>query len=390
MNADDSTPLRIMIAGGGTGGHLYLGIALGRELLRRDPATDLVFVGTRRGLESRIVPLEGFRLEFIVSAGLKGMNPMDLCRNALLIPGSLMQSRRLIRQYLPDVVVGVGGYASGPVVLAAWWLGRPTLVIEPNAQPGFTNRILARVVDRAALAWPDDARHFGSKSVVTGIPVRREFVETTRREAGAGMTVLIYGGSQGSHALNAIVCAALGDLKDLGPSLHMIHQTGERELEAVRQAYRNAGISADVRAFLPKIYEEFGRADLIICRAGAATVAELCAAGKAAILVPFARAADDHQTKNAQTLEALGAAVMIPEKAWERGRLARELRSFMDRPDALRRMEAAARKHARPDAAARIADLVKDLASAKPIPREKSEVREASSGPHRPDMGRRR
>ena len=363
--------MRVVFAGGGTGGHVYLGISLARELLRRDPAHEFLFIGTARGLESKIVPGEGFRVEYIISRGLKRVGAFDFMRNLLLVPRSLLQSRRLLAAFVPRVVVGVGGYSSGPVVLAAWWLGTPTLIVEPNAYPGLTNRWLARVVDRAAVAMPEAAGNFRGRASVTGIPVRKEFLEIRRRaRSGAGFEVLIYGGSQGSHALNSIVCAALGDLKGLGPGLHLTHQTGEREFEMVHSAYEDAGISADVRRFLPRIYEECAGADLIIARAGAGTIAEIAAAGRAAILVPFAGAADDHQTRNAQALERAGAARMVRESEWRPGRLAAEIRRFMEHPEELTRMEEASRKLARPDAAAQIADLIELLAGIKNGQRE--------------------
>jgi UDP-N-acetylglucosamine--N-acetylmuramyl-(pentapeptide) pyrophosphoryl-undecaprenol N-acetylglucosamine transferase len=358
--------VRVVFAGGGTGGHVYLGISLARELLRRGPAHEFLFIGTARGLESKIVPGEGFRLECITSRGLKRVGALDFVRNLLLVPGSLLQSRRLLAGFAPRVVVGVGGYSSGPVVLAAWWIGIPTMIVEPNAYPGLTNRWLARVVDHAAVAMPEAAGSFRGRVSVTGIPVRREFLEIPRRARnGAGFEVLIYGGSQGSHALNTIVCAALADLKRLGPRLHLTHQTGEREFDAVRSAYEEAGIRADVRPFLPRIYEEFAGADLIIARAGAGTVAEITAAGRAAILVPFPGAADDHQTRNAQALDRAGAARMVREPEWKPGRLAAEVGRFMEHPEELARMQEASGKLAKPDAAVQIADLIESLAGRK-------------------------
>lgn len=354
----------MVFAGGGTGGHLYIGIALARELQRRNPACELLFIGTRRGLEARIVLQEGFRVAFIESAGLKRVGRWAAVRNFSLIPKSLWQARQLLRGRAPGVVVGVGGYSSGPVVLAAWWLGRPTLVVEPNAYPGLANRWLARVVDCAALALPDAVRHFGKKAVVTGIPVRQEFLQLPRRVRRAGeLSLLIYGGSQGSRALNGIVCTALPALRELGTGLRLTHQTGEQFLEKVRRAYQEAGVTGEVAAFFPRIYEQFGNADLILARAGAGTVAEITAAGKAAILVPFPGAADDHQTRNARALEERGAARVIPESQWRPGRLADELRSFLDHADDIGRMEEAARSLARPDATQRIADLIGRLSA---------------------------
>ncbi len=354
--------MKVIIAGGGTGGHIYIGIAVARELLSRNPSADFLFVGTRRGLESRIVPPEGFRLAFIDSAGLKGMGPWRLMRNLLLVPRSLVQARRLVKSYRPDVVVGVGGFSSGPVVLASWWEGKHNLIIEPNAQPGLTNRWLAFLVDRAAIGLPDTGGYFRGKEVVTGIPVRKEFRSIRRRgRRRQELTLLIYGGSQGSHALNTAMSKALSGLKSLGAGLRCIHQTGEKEFEMVKRAYQEVGIEADVRSFLPRIYEELALADLILSRAGAGTVAELTIAGKAAILVPFPGAADDHQTKNARALEAFGAAKMIPESELTPVRLVEEIRHFMNHPEELERMEEAARKLGKPDAAEKIADLIDSL-----------------------------
>lgn len=355
--------MRVLIAGGGTGGHIYIGIAVARELKRRVEWIEFLFVGTERGLESRIVPQHGFRLEFIDSAGLKGMSLGSLVRNLLIVPKSLMQSRAIARRYSPDVVVGLGAYSSGPVVATAWWLGMPTLIIEPNAQPGLANRWLARIVNRAAVANPEASRYFGAKGVVTGIPVRPEFGSVARKAHRRGeLTLLIYGGSRGSRALNQAVCASLPFLRKFGPRLRIIHQTGEQHLDSVQTAYRAAAVQADVRAFLPRIYEEFALADLLLCRAGAGTVAELTMTGKASILVPFPGAADDHQTKNAKALERAGAARMIPERDLTAERLAAEIEFFLDHPEAIDRMEEAARRQARPDAAERIADLIIELA----------------------------
>jgi UDP-N-acetylglucosamine--N-acetylmuramyl-(pentapeptide) pyrophosphoryl-undecaprenol N-acetylglucosamine transferase len=250
------------------------------------------------------------------------------------------------------------------VVLAGWYQRRPTMIMEPNAYPGLANRLLAPIVDRVALALPDAGRYFGKKAEVTGIPVREEFLRLPPRVRRPGeLNLLIFGGSQGSRALNAIVCTALTQLRAFGAGLRIVHQTGEPALEEVRGAYRNTGVQADVQAFFPRLFEQFGSADLILSRAGASTVAELTAAGKAAILVPFPGAADDHQTKNAQALERHGAAKLIPEREWQAGRLAGEIRQFMDNPGEIGRMEEAARRLAKPEATRRIADLIEQLAA---------------------------
>jgi UDP-N-acetylglucosamine--N-acetylmuramyl-(pentapeptide) pyrophosphoryl-undecaprenol N-acetylglucosamine transferase len=266
-----------------------------------------------------------------------------------------------VRRFDPEVVVGLGGYSSGPVVAAGWWRNKPTLIIEPNAYPGLTNRWLARVADRAALASPEALRYFEGIGVVTGIPVRAEFHRVPRKAHRRGeLTLLIYGGSQGSRALNRAVCASLPLLQ--ATRLRIIHQTGETHLEEVRAAYAEARIEAEIRPFLPRIYEDFARVDLLLCRAGAGTVAELAAAGKAALLVPFPKATDDHQTKNAEALQKAGAARMIAERELTPERLVREIEFFSDHPEEIFRMEESARALSRPDAAARIADLIIELA----------------------------
>ena len=355
--------LRVAIAGGGTGGHVYIGIAIARELQSSDPGHRVLFIGTRKGLESTLVPREGFELAFIESAGLKGMSPAKLLRNALLVPGGILGARRLLARFRPDAAVGVGGYSSGPALLAAWTLGVPSMIVEPNAWPGLANRWLAPFARRAAVALPEAARRFGRKAVVTGIPVRREFalIGPVAPEAGR-LSLLVYGGSQGSHALNTIVCDALPDLKALCPRLRIVHQTGGREFAAVRAAYDRNGLAAEVRDFLPAIYQELAGADLVLARSGAGTVAELSVAGRGSILVPFPHAADDHQTRNARALERAGAAKVISEGEWVQGRLAGELRRLMESPDDLRRMGEAARRVGKPDAAARITDLVSEIA----------------------------
>jgi UDP-N-acetylglucosamine--N-acetylmuramyl-(pentapeptide) pyrophosphoryl-undecaprenol N-acetylglucosamine transferase len=250
------------------------------------------------------------------------------------------------------------------VVLAAWWQGIPTMIIEPNAFPGLANRILARVVDRAALAMQDQGGYFGRKGTVTGIPVREEFsqVITTDRPAGT-LRVLVFGGSQGSRLLNSAVCGCLPDLAGLEASIHLIHQTGTKDLESVQRAYHDAQVAGDVRAFLPKIYRQMAQADLVVCRAGAGTIAEITTAGKAAILVPFARAADDHQTENARVLEQAGAATLIPESELTPRRLVEEFQYFAENHEVIARMEKAAKKLAKPAAARRIADLIVSLTS---------------------------
>jgi UDP-N-acetylglucosamine--N-acetylmuramyl-(pentapeptide) pyrophosphoryl-undecaprenol N-acetylglucosamine transferase len=360
--------MRALIAAAGTGGHIYPGIAVANEILRRDPQAEIRFVGTARGLETKLVPKAGFELSIIESAGLKSVGPVARLRGAAMLPRSFFAARRIIRDFRPDIVIGAGGYVSGPVVLTAAILNLPTLVMESNALPGWTNRTLARFVDKAAVSFEKSLSFFRGKGVVTGNPVRREFFEIPARQRDAGrFSVLVFGGSQGAHAINEAMVAALPQLESLRSVLRITHQTGEADFESVRTAYVNAGWSgqADVRPYIDDMVVSFGDADLVICRAGATTTAELIAAGKAAIMIPFPLAADDHQRKNAEALEAEGAARMILQQDLGVARLAHELEMLIQSPDEISKMEVASRKLARGDAAAAAVDLIQDLIESK-------------------------
>ena len=357
--------MRVLIAAGGTGGHIYPGIAVAQEILRRDPAAVVRFVGTARGLETRLVPQSGFELSLIDSAGLKNVSVVARMKGLAILPKSFVSARRLIREFGPDVVVGAGGYVSGPVVLMAAMLGKPTLVMESNALPGWTNRVLARFVNRAAVSFEQALPYFRGKGVVTGNPVRREFFEIPpkRREPGR-MSILIFGGSQGARAINEATVAALPLLKSLPVGLRIKHQTGPADFEKVKAAYASAGWNenADVRSYIDNMMDDFAAADLVICRAGATTTAELIAAGKASIMVPFPYAADDHQRKNAEALQAAGAARMIVQQELNAERLVKEIRELSEDPLQLDRMEEASRGLARGDAAVTATNLIEELA----------------------------
>jgi UDP-N-acetylglucosamine--N-acetylmuramyl-(pentapeptide) pyrophosphoryl-undecaprenol N-acetylglucosamine transferase len=279
-----------------------------------------------------------------------------------MLPKSFWAVRRLLRQLQPDIVIGVGGYSSGPVLLLAALLGLPTMVVEPNALPGFTNRVLARFVDRAAVTFAVAQNYFPGKAVVTGNPVRPEFQNLPPKARTSVAQLLIFGGSQGAHAINIAMSEALPHLSSVKGQLQITHQTGEKDLPAVKAAYAAAGWEADVRPFLDRIVDNFAAADLIICRSGATTVAELTAAGKAAILIPFPLAADDHQRKNAEALQQAGAARLIVQQDLNGERLAREILALLAAPAEINQMETASRQLARSDAAARAVDLALDLA----------------------------
>ncbi|MBI4265515.1 MAG: undecaprenyldiphospho-muramoylpentapeptide beta-N-acetylglucosaminyltransferase [Acidobacteria bacterium] len=359
--------MSVLIAGGGTGGHLYPGIAVARELLARAPAARVTFVGTAAGLEARVVPREGLTLDVIRSAGLKGKSPGSLLRGLALLPLSARDAWQVISRRKPEVVLGVGGYSSGPVMLLAAVRGIPTLLMEQNAMPGLTNRLLAPVVKAAAVTYEETVRFFGDKAFVSGNPVRREFFEERGthgdddRPPGAAR-VLVFGGSQGAHAINVAMVEAAPRLAAADAPVVLTHQTGERDLEMVRDGYRRAGLETRVEPFLFAMDREMTAADLVVCRAGATTLAELTACGRPSILVPLPTATDDHQRKNAEALARRGAARMVEQRELSGERLAAEILALASDREARRRMSEAARRLARPDAARVIADRVLALA----------------------------
>ncbi len=363
--------MRVLIAAGGTGGHIYPGIAVAQEILRRDDESVVRFVGTARGLESKLVKHAGFELSLIDISGLKNVGSLARARGLALLPRGFYAARRVINEVQPQVIVGAGGYVSGPVLLTAALMRLPTLVMESNALPGWTNRVLARFVDRAAVSFEQSLPYFRGKAVVTGNPVRREFFELPIRQRDpAKVSLLVFGGSQGARAINEAMLAALKDLEELKDRLSITHQTGPSDLATVEAGYQAAGwLKASVRPYIEDMVKEFGAADLVICRAGATTTAELIAAGKASIMVPFPFAADDHQRKNAEALVDAGAAKMILQQELTGGKLAQEIKGLVAAPDNLIRMEVASRSLARGDAAAAVVDLIESLAAGRKSPR---------------------
>lgn len=358
--------MKVLIAAGGTGGHIYPGIAVAQEIMRRDANSRVHFVGTARGLETRLVPQAGFELSLIESAGLKNVSLGARVKGLAILPKSFVSARRLMRQFQPDVVVGAGGYVSGPVVLTAAITNRPTLVMESNALPGWTNRVLARFVDRAAVSFEQALPFFRGKARVTGNPVRREFFEIPPKPREPGeFSLLVFGGSQGARAINEAMVAALPKLKELPAMLRIKHQTGAADFEKVQAAYEAAGWNehAEVRSYIDNMMADFAAADLVLCRAGATTTAELIAAGKASIMVPFPYAADDHQRKNAEALQSAGAARMILQQELSPERLVTEIERLVREPQTLTRMEEASRKLAHGDAAVAAVDMIEELAN---------------------------
>src|SRR5258708_17689127 len=289
----------VVIGGGGTGGNLYPVIAVAREPVARMPDAQISFAGTAQGIESRVVPREGFALDVIRSAGLKGKSIAARLRGAALVPIGLKDAWRIVSRRRPDLVIGVGGYSSGPVVLVASLRGVPTMLLEQNAVPGLTNRWLSRVVKAAAVTYDSTEIYFGAKAFVSRNPVRPEFFatagpqqESALDEQNSGTRILVLGGSQGAHAINLAMVEAAPRLASSGPPLRLVHQTGERDVEMVRIAYREAGLPAVVEPFLFDMGRQLGQADVVVCRAGATTLAEITAAGKAAILSTLPTPAD--------------------------------------------------------------------------------------------------
>ncbi|HEY0657488.1 MAG TPA: undecaprenyldiphospho-muramoylpentapeptide beta-N-acetylglucosaminyltransferase, partial [Pyrinomonadaceae bacterium] len=286
--------MKVLIAAGGTGGHIYPGIAVAKEIMRRDEASEVLFVGTSRGLETKIVSDNGFQLSLINSAGLKNVGFVGKLKGLFILPKSFLEARRLIKEFQPNVVIGAGGYVSGPVLLMASLQKIPTLVMDSNALPGFTNRRLAPFVTKAALTFEEALPYFGKKGIVTGNPVRKEFFEIEPKARGEKINLLIFGGSQGARAINNAMAEALEFLQSFKDKLQITHQTGESDFEKIKEIYNRAEWqNSDVRPYISDMVSEFAESDLIICRAGATTCAELAAAGKAALMIPLPTAADD-------------------------------------------------------------------------------------------------
>jgi len=349
-----------MIAGGGTGGHLFPGIAVAEAARRRDPMTAVLFVGSARGIEARVVPTTGFELALLPGAPLRGRGTAAKLGALAALGTATAQARAVVRRFAPDAVVGLGGYASAPAVVAARWLHTPIVLLEQNAKPGMTTRLLARLADRVCVSFPDTAALFApGRAVMTGNPVRAFPAAADASTPHAGRTISIVGGSAGAHRLNEAGPALRARLADVA-DLRVVHQTGLAEEAAVRAAYAGAP-GVDVRAFITDMGAVYAAADLIVCRAGATTIAELAAQGLPAIFVPYPHAADDHQRANAEALVRGGAARMVLDHQATGERLAAEVRELLGDPDLLAEMRRRMRQFARPDAAERVLAVVDEL-----------------------------
>ncbi|HUL34624.1 MAG TPA: undecaprenyldiphospho-muramoylpentapeptide beta-N-acetylglucosaminyltransferase [Candidatus Eisenbacteria bacterium] len=355
--------MRLLIAGGGTGGHVFPAMAIAREWMSRGADREVVLVGTQRGIEMKLVPQAGLPLETIRVAGLKGKGGTTLLKNLGMLGSGIMDAFGVLKKHRPDVAFGVGGYAAGPMLLASWLKGIPSVIFEPNAEPGFTNKVVARFAKRIATGYEVTAKRWGAKAKLTGCPVRPEFFAIEPHPVGQPLRLLITGGSQGALPINRAFVDAMDLLARRKGELQIVHQTGERDYNAVRTAYARREILAEVVPFLTNMAERFAWADLLVCRAGAITAAEVAAAGRAAIFIPFGKATDSHQLRNAQAMSNAGAGRLITETELTGERLAREIFSLLDQPQEIETLSTKARRLAYPKAAAEIVDLIEAVAS---------------------------
>jgi UDP-N-acetylglucosamine--N-acetylmuramyl-(pentapeptide) pyrophosphoryl-undecaprenol N-acetylglucosamine transferase len=359
--------MRAILAGGGTGGHVIPALAIANQL-KKSFGAEVLFIGTARGIENRLVPAAGYPLQLVRVGALKNVSLVTRAKTAFDLPRAIWDAGRMLSEFAPDVVIGVGGYASGPAMLAAVVKHIPTLAFEPNVVPGFANRMVARFVSAAAVHFEETAKYF-RHAEVTGVPVRQAFFEiagkppllarSAREKWG---TLLVFGGSQGAHAINEAMIRCLPVLVREAPGIRIIHQTGERDYNDALAAYRELGESAEVFKSIEDMPGAFARADLVVCRSGASTVAEIAAAGKPAVFVPFPRAADDHQRVNAEALARAGAAVVVEESKLEGVWLAETIAALLQDSSQLLRMSAAARELAHPNAAQEIAAIAARVA----------------------------
>jgi UDP-N-acetylglucosamine--N-acetylmuramyl-(pentapeptide) pyrophosphoryl-undecaprenol N-acetylglucosamine transferase len=355
--------MRAILAGGGTGGHVIPALAIAQQL-QKDYAAQVLFIGTARGIENRLVPAAGFDLRLVQVGALNRVSLITRLKTIFDLPRAVWDSSRILSEFRPDVVIGVGGYASGPAMLAAILRRIPTLVFEPNFVPGFANRLVAPLVSAAAVHFSETGRYF-RRCEVTGVPVREAFFQIAEQHRNNTKTLLVFGGSQGAHAINQVVIDSVADLRQCVSGIHIVHQTGERDYNDAQAAYAKLSGSVEAHRFIDDMPGEFARADLLICRSGASTVAEVTAAGKPAVFVPFPRAADDHQKRNAEALERAGAAVMLEESKLTSESLVDAVSKLFTDPSRLQKMGDAARKLSHPNAARDIGAIAARLAAEK-------------------------
>ncbi len=361
MTEDSGPPLRVLVAAGGSGGHFYPALAVVDELIARRSDAQITFAATGRGLEGKLAAEAGYSVEMVRVEPLRGGSILRRLKSAAVLPIAAIDAWRLLSRCRPDVVMGVGGYLSGPLLAMASLRRVPTLLVEPNVTPGMANMWLARFVDAAAVAWKETAEYFGKKAFLSGNPVRAEISHVPDAEPGEDLPVLLIGGSQGAHALNEAMIGVLPLLEPFAERFRVTHQTGPSDLEMVRSAYESSAISARVEPYLDAMADEYSACDLVVCRAGATTCAELTAAGRGALMVPLP-AAGGHQRHNARALERAGAAIVIDQADLSPERLARTLLALLESPQRREEMARKARALAMPHATGTIADRLLELA----------------------------
>ncbi|MBI4682461.1 MAG: undecaprenyldiphospho-muramoylpentapeptide beta-N-acetylglucosaminyltransferase [Nitrospirae bacterium] len=361
--------MKIIIAGGGTGGHIFPALAIAKELRNALADAVVTFVGTSRGMESRIIPKEGYDVRFIRSEGLVGKSIFKTIKSIFKIPASLKDSRDLLKEIKPDLVLGVGGYSSGPVVLSAKMMGIPTIIHEQNTLPGLANRILGRFVDTVAVTYHESIKYFPrDKTYMTGNPIRAEILKGDRERGCENFsldrdrfTIFVFGGSLGASSINSAVGEALVYLEPLKNHIQFLHQTGEKDCDSMKEVYRSREFRGSVIPFAYEMADAYAVADLIISRAGATTLAELTACGKAAILVPYPYAAANHQEINARKLWDIGAAQMLLERDLNGKTLSDLIKHLLEEPDAIGEMERISKSLGSSDAAGKVIELMMGL-----------------------------
>lgn len=357
-------PIRLMLTGGGTGGHLFPAVATAQNLLSRQPGSDVLFVGTRRKLDKKHLERYGFSVCTVYSHGIKGKKFGPLLKAIAVLPLTFCQACYQILSFRPDVVCGVGGYVTGPVVAAAWFLQKPTMIHEQNSVPGLANRKLGKLVDKVCLSLPDCKSYFPlHKTVLTGNPVRTQILDSIDRPTGSGerLTLLVLGGSQGARAINELIVDLLSKKDEGLADIEIIHQTGAADELQVKAAYEKSGVVARVSAFFEDMAAIYGEADLVVSRAGATTLAELAVLGKPALLIPYPHAADNHQEKNGLRFSEQGGALFFHQETLTVERLRSEIKALIDNPETLRVMSANMKKLGIPDAADRIVDICLEM-----------------------------
>ena len=353
--------MRIIIAGGGTGGHIFPALSIAEEIKNRSKENEILFVGTKNGLENEIIPAKGFKMEFIDSGGIIGKGIMHKIKAVISAMVGIVSSFKILRTFKPDVVLGVGGYVSGPTVLSAYLNFIPTAICEQNTVPGLTNRILSKFSNRIFLTFVESAKYFPEKKTVfTGNPVRTGFTKNndSHSRKNGKKTIFIIGGSQGASRLNRVAPLALSRIS--ADDIEIFHQTGKKDIDSVVEIYNKLNLNSNVFSFKNDIVEIYNKSDLIISRSGAGTISEITAMGKASILIPFPHAAHDHQLFNAKFMEDAGASVIIEDGLLDEARLSDEINDILN-TDKLEKMSEASSKLAKPDAANQIVEELYSL-----------------------------